>query len=161
MKIVTFLRKKTVTFPNGLLIFFRERDTFRKNMAIVEDFFEQSYDNNGKPWKSSILRVKQKKTFFSLFIIVLHFSFFLIFDFFRFFFFHCFFSFFFLSFFIFSMFFMFFIFFIFFIFLHVSSFFFSFSSFFFFLFLGLLEIRFLASIASRFLVTFLLKKSFF
>ena len=53
---------KTVTFPreNGetpkwVVHFLRERDTFRKNMEIVWDFMDKSYDsnNNGKPWKSS------------------------------------------------------------------------------------------------------------
>ena len=45
---------------NGLLIFLgKETHTFRnKIMEIVEDFDEKSYNNNGKPWKSSrILRV--------------------------------------------------------------------------------------------------------
>ena len=41
------LPKRVVDFP-------RERDTFRdKIMEIVQDFDEKSYNNNGKPWKSS------------------------------------------------------------------------------------------------------------
>ena len=46
-----------------------ERNTFRnKIMEIVKDFDEKSYNNNGKPWKSSrILRLNPN------FFIVLHF----------------------------------------------------------------------------------------
>ena len=58
MKIVTFLRKND--YPSKRVVDFpRERDTFRnKIMEILEDFDEKSYNNNGKPWKSSrILRV--------------------------------------------------------------------------------------------------------
>ena len=81
MKIVTFLwekrhpAKRVVDFP-------LERDTFRnKIMEIVDDFDKkkESYNNNGKPWKSSrILRVKPNfLVFISFFIIFLHvFSFF-------------------------------------------------------------------------------------
>ena len=54
-KIVTFLlkngdlTKRVVDFP-------LERDTFRnKIIEIVEDFDEKSYNNNGKPWKSSMI----------------------------------------------------------------------------------------------------------
>ena len=59
--------KRDVDFP-------RERDTSRnKILEIVEDFNEKSYNNNGKPWKSSrILRVKPN---FFMFIIFRHFSF--------------------------------------------------------------------------------------
>ena len=87
MKIVTFLRKNE-TPQNGLLIFLG-KDTFRnKTMEIVEDFDEKSYNNNGKPWKSSrILRVNPFFSFFflssSFFSIV--FVFFFIFSFFSFF----------------------------------------------------------------------------
>ena len=75
MKIVTFLRKKrdpakrVVDFP-------LERDTFRnKTMELVEDFDEKSYNNNGKPWKSSgILRVNPIFFIFLSFLIMsLHF----------------------------------------------------------------------------------------
>ena len=71
MKIVTFLRKNDYT-PKRVVDFPLERDTFRnKIMEIVEDFDEKSYNNNGKPWKSSgILRVKAK------FFIFVHFPFF-------------------------------------------------------------------------------------
>ena len=64
--------KRVVDFP-------MERDTFRnKIMEIVEDFDEKSYNNNGKPWKSSrILRVNPN---FFIFL-----SFFIFFSFFRFF----------------------------------------------------------------------------
>ena len=82
MKIVTFLRNdyttKRVDFP-------RERDTSRKKiMEIVEDFDEKSYNNNGKPWKSStILRVNPNFfIFLSFFFIFLHFRFFNFFHFF-------------------------------------------------------------------------------
>ena len=52
MKIVTFLRKNDYP-PKRVVDFPWERDTFRnKIMEIVEDFDEQSYNNNGKPWKS-------------------------------------------------------------------------------------------------------------
>ena len=78
MKIVTFLRTNDYP-PKRVVDFPRERDTFRnKIMEIVEDFDEKSYNNNGKPWKSSrILRVNQ---FFSLFFLFSSFS--LIFSFF-------------------------------------------------------------------------------
>ena len=53
MKIVTFLRKNDYT-PKRVVDFPLEKDTFRnKIMEIVEDFDEKSYNNNGKPWKSS------------------------------------------------------------------------------------------------------------
>ena len=61
--------KRVVDFP-------MERDTFRnKIMEIVEDFDEKSYNNNGKPWKSSrILRVNPNFfIFLSFFTIFLHF----------------------------------------------------------------------------------------
>ena len=129
MKIVTVLlkngdpAKRVVNFP-------LERDTFRnKIMEIVEDFDKKSYNNNGKPWKSSrILRLN---------------SFFYIFSFFPF------------SFFFFSSLFL--LLFFFSSFLHFSS----------FSFLCLLLVWvarnpfFLASISSRFLVTFLAQKIMF
>ena len=61
MKIVTFLRENG-HLPKRVVDFARERDTFRnKIMDIVEDFDEQSYNNNGKHLNSSrILRVKSK-----------------------------------------------------------------------------------------------------
>ena len=64
IKIVIFLRKNGET-PTRVLDFRRERDTTRnKIMEIVKDFVEKSYNNNGKPWKSSrILRVKRKTLF--------------------------------------------------------------------------------------------------
>ena len=70
MKIVTFLRKNDYP-PKRVVDFPLERDTFRnKIMEIVEDFDEKSYNNNGKPWKSSrILRVNP------IFFIFFHFSF--------------------------------------------------------------------------------------
>ena len=85
MDIVTFLRKngdpakRVVDFP-------LERDTFRnKIMELVEDFDEKSYNNKGKPWKSSrILRVKPNCFIFHFFIFCI-FSFFSFFHFFIFF----------------------------------------------------------------------------
>ena len=85
IKSVTFLRKNDYT-PKRVVDFPRERDTFRnKIMEIVEDFDETSYNNNGKPWKSSrILRVNPSfSIFLSFFISFLHFFF--IFSFFHFF----------------------------------------------------------------------------
>ena len=91
MKIVTFLRKNDY-LPKRVVDFPLERDTFRnKIMEIVEDFDEKSYNNNGKPWKSSrILRVKQISSFFFLvssffYIFSFFFSFFHFFHFFHFF----------------------------------------------------------------------------
>ena len=106
MKMVTSLRKNGET-PKRVVDFPLERDTFRnKIMEIVDDFDEESYNNNGKPWKSSrILRVKPN------FFIVLFSSFFFIF------------SFFFFLFFIFRHFLVFFIFIFFFTFFHLFSFF--------------------------------------
>ena len=75
MKIVTFLQKNGYT-PKRVVDFPLERDTFRnKIMEIVEDFDEKSYNNNGKPLKSSrILRVNPNFfIFLSFFIIFLHF----------------------------------------------------------------------------------------
>ena len=68
MKIVTFLRKNDYP-PKRVVDFPLERDTFRnKIMEIVEDFYKKSYNNNGKPWKSSrILRVNLIFSFFFLF----------------------------------------------------------------------------------------------
>ena len=91
MKIVTFLRKKTLTSKTGCC-FPLERDTFRnKIMEIVEDFDEQSYNNNGKPSKSSrILRVKPNFLIFHCFfhffiflnfVLIFHFLIFFIFPF--------------------------------------------------------------------------------
>ena len=73
MKIATFPRKNDY-LPKRVVDFPRERDTFRnKIMEIVEDFDEQSYNNNGKPWKSSrILRVNPM--FFSFFFLFSLFS---------------------------------------------------------------------------------------
>ena len=52
MKIVTFLLKNGET-PKRVVDFHWERDTFRnKIMEIVKDLYEESYNNNGKPWKS-------------------------------------------------------------------------------------------------------------
>ena len=85
MKIVTFLRKNDYS-PKRVVDFPRERDTLRnKIMEIAEDFHQRSYNNNGKPWKSSrILRVKSNFfIFLSFFIIFLHF--FVFFSFFSFF----------------------------------------------------------------------------
>ena len=69
---------------NGLLIFLgKETHSETKIMEIVEDFDEQSYNNNGEPWKSSRI-LRGNPIFFiflSFFIIFLHFS-----SFFRFFF---------------------------------------------------------------------------
>ena len=138
MNIATYLRKNG-DHPKRAVDFLLERDAFRnKIMEIVEDFDEKSYNNNGKPWKSSrILRVKPHVFIFSLFIIFLHFSFSHFFFFFIFRFFFLFFHFFhFLIFFIYSMFVIFFISFIF----LISSFFFMFLHFsflfLFFFFLG-------------------------
>ena len=167
MKIVTFLKKNGET-PKRVVDFRLERDKLRNTiMEIVEDFDEKSYNNNGKPWKSSgILSVKPKFFIFSMFVMFFVFSF-------------PFFSFFFnfqhvLHFFIFH--FLFFLHFsFFFIFLHFLScsfsFFFSFSfliflvfsfvfpSFFFFLSGAQnLFVFFLASISLRFLMTFLSQK---
>ena len=60
MKFVTFSSEKNDDLPKRVVDFLRERDTFRNTiMEIVKDFDEKSYNNNGKPWKSSrILRVK-------------------------------------------------------------------------------------------------------
>ena len=142
MKIATFLLKNDYS-PKRVVDFPRERDTFRnKIMEIVEDFDEKSYNNNGKPWKSSrILRVKPNFFIFhcsSFFVIFFRFFIFSFFHFSFFFIFH-----FFLHFFIFSIFFIFhlfftfpfflffniFLFFQFFIFLHFSDIFFHFLSF--------------------------------
>ena len=86
MKIVTLLRKNG-DHPKRVVEFPWERDTFRnKIMEIVEDFDEESYYNNGKPWKSSrILRVKPNFFIFSLLIFFSFFVFFFIFSFFHFF----------------------------------------------------------------------------
>ena len=58
MKIATFLGKNDY-LPKRVVDFPRERETLRnKIMEILKDFDEQSYNNNGKPWKSSrILRL--------------------------------------------------------------------------------------------------------
>ena len=75
MKIVTFPRKNGYT-TKLVVVFPLERDTFRKqNLEIVKDFDEKSYNNNGKPLKSSmILRVNPDLFIvLSFFIIFLHF----------------------------------------------------------------------------------------
>ena len=111
-------------------------------MEIVDDFDEQSYNNNGKPWKpSGIFRVKSNFIIFPLFIIVRHF-FRCFFIFFIFSFFVVFFIFSLFQFFFFAFFFMFFIFhFLHFFFISLIFFIFSFLSFFhffhFFIFLHL------------------------
>ena len=71
MKIATFLRKNCET-PKRVVDFPLERDTFRnKIMEIVEDFDETSYNNNGKPWKSSrILLVNPNFFMFFLFFFI-------------------------------------------------------------------------------------------
>ena len=56
----------------GLLIFFGENTFRNKIMETVEDFIEQSYNNNGKPWKSS--RILGLKPSFHVFFICHHFS---------------------------------------------------------------------------------------
>ena len=68
MKFVTLLLKNGET-PKWVVDFHRERDTFRNTiMEIVENYDEKSYNNNGKPWKSSrILRVNPCFSFFFLF----------------------------------------------------------------------------------------------
>ena len=74
--------KRVVDFP-------LERDTFRnKIMEIVEDFDEQSYNNNGEPWKSSRILCLN-----SIFSFVFHFFIFPFFSFFHFFHFFIFFNF--------------------------------------------------------------------
>ena len=116
MKIATFLRKN-VTPQNGLLIFLRKETHSEKIMEIVKDFDEKSYNNNGKPWKSS--RILRLIPFFSFFFPFFNiFPYFFVFHFFTF---SCFFH--------FSMFFFFFIFCIF------SFFYISFFSFFHFFFI--------------------------
>ena len=74
MKIATFLRKNDY-LPKRVVDFPRERETLRnKIMEILKDFDEQSYNNNGKPWKSSrILRVNP--IFFHFFILFIFFHF--------------------------------------------------------------------------------------
>ena len=93
MKIATFLRKNDYP-PKRVVDFPRERDTFRnKIMEIVEDFDKKSYNNNGKPWKSS--RILRVNPFFSFSFFFHHFffvfPFFFFFSFFHFFFFFSFF----------------------------------------------------------------------
>ena len=85
MKIVTFLWKNDYS-PKRVVDSPRDRDTFRnKIMEIVEDFDEKSYNNNGKPWKSSrILRVNPIFFIFLSFFFLFS-SFFSIFSFFYFF----------------------------------------------------------------------------
>ena len=89
MKIDTFSVEKRDP-PKRVVDFPRERDTFRnKIIEIVEDFDENSYNNNSKPWKSSrILRVNPSFSFFFLFSLFFHFfifTFFHVFYFFHFF----------------------------------------------------------------------------
>ena len=119
-----FSSRKNGETPKWVVDFLQEKATFRKTiMKFVEDFIEKSYNNDGKPWKSSrILCVKPKTLeifrdfafflvffiFFISFFFFLHFSFLFFFLFF-FFFFHFFCSFFFIShFFFFSLIFLFF-----------------------------------------------------
>ena len=72
MKIVTFLRKNDY-FPKRVVDFPLGRDTFRnKIMEILEDFDEKSYNNNGKPWKSS--RILRVNPIFFIFLFFHHFS---------------------------------------------------------------------------------------
>ena len=62
MKIVTFPLKNR-DHPKRVVDFPLERDTFRnKIMEIVEDFDKKSYNNNGKPWKSSRILTKKVTT---------------------------------------------------------------------------------------------------
>ena len=77
MKIVTVIRKNDYS-PKRVVDFSMERDTFRnKIMEIVKDFDEQRYNNNGKPWKSSmILRVNPFFHFSPSFLLFFHFYFF-------------------------------------------------------------------------------------
>ena len=76
MRIVTFLRKNAA-LPKRVVDFSLESDTFQnKIMEIVKDFDEKSYNNNGKPWKSSrILRVKPNFFIFHCSSFFRHFSF--------------------------------------------------------------------------------------
>ena len=90
--------EKNVDQPKRVVDFPWERDTFRnKIMEIVEDLDEKSYNNNGKPWKSS--RILRVNPFFHFSFFFFH-HFFCIFSFFSFFFIFSFFNFF--QFFIFS-----------------------------------------------------------
>ena len=76
VKSVTFLRKN-----GGVVDFPLERDTFRNEMIeIVKDFDEKSYNNNGKPWKSS--RILRLNPFFHFSFFLHHFSIFHFFHFF-------------------------------------------------------------------------------
>ena len=83
VKIVTFLRKNGDS-AKRVIVFLLERNTFRnKFMEIVRDFDEKSYNNNGKPLKSSrFLRVKPKLFIFQCSSFFLHFSSFFVFSFF-------------------------------------------------------------------------------
>ena len=59
--------------PNWSLIFLVEK----RNSEIVEDCIEQSYNNKGKPWKSSrVLRVKRNFFIFFIFPNFFHLSWF-------------------------------------------------------------------------------------
>ena len=63
-----------MTHQNGLLFSSGKRHIPKQIMETVE-VFDEKYNNNGKPWKSSkILRLKPNFFIFSLFIIFLHFS---------------------------------------------------------------------------------------
>ena len=64
-----------MTHLNELLIFlWKETHSETKIMEIVKDFDEKSYNNNGKPWKSSrILRLKTKTFIFLHFLLFLNF----------------------------------------------------------------------------------------
>ena len=73
VKIVIRLLKNDYT-PKRVVDFPRERDTFRnKIMEIVEDFDEKRYNNNGKPWKSSMIFCV-KSNFFHFSFFFHHFS---------------------------------------------------------------------------------------
>ena len=135
MKIVSFLRKNG-KHPKRVVDFLRKETHSSWKSSRIST--KKSYNNNGKPWKSSrIFRMKTNLFIFSLFIIFRNFfvlNHFLMFS----------------SFFFKKKFF------------HFFHFFYSFSSFFFFLLFLFWVARnpnfFLASIASRFLVTFSKKK---
>ena len=72
MNIVTFHRKNA-DLPKRVVDFPMERDTLKnKIMEIVEDFDEKSYNNNGKPWKSS--RILRLNPIFFISLFFHHFS---------------------------------------------------------------------------------------
>ena len=86
MQLATFLQENG-DLAKRVVDFLRERLKFRnKIMEIVEDYDEKSYNNNGKPWKSS--RILRVNPFFHSSFFFHHFSpffrFFFIFPFFHF-----------------------------------------------------------------------------